>query len=300
MTLPSCVLQLPGAPPCRLHPGDVLGRAGSAAMVVNDPRVSEMHAYVSLRGRDLLLIALRGRLAVDGAVVAQVPLQPGGEISLARDLAVTVSEVVLPEAVLTVESTHVPRQVPTSTCSLLLEPTPSLAPGTRPGAALVLWMADDRWHLRREGGPPEPLTGETVVQVGGETVRLWFAPLTVGATRPTVRQGRLHAPLHVRADYDVVHIERDGVIALSLSGRAAELISELAAFGGPAPWQVLAGEIWGSETPPHRLRANLDITLTRLRAKLRGAELRQDLVRPDGRGQLELLLTAADRLSVAG
>jgi hypothetical protein len=42
------------------------------------------------------------------------------------------------------------------------------------------------------------------------------------------------------------------------------------------------------------LRRRWDVHLGRLRAKLREARIREDLVRPDGRGNLELVLAPRD------
>ena len=38
----------------------------SAALHLDDPRVSEAHAMVSIRGSELKLLALRGRFQIDG------------------------------------------------------------------------------------------------------------------------------------------------------------------------------------------------------------------------------------------
>ncbi len=57
--------QLPDGTQRDLYPGDIIGRLWSAALHVDDARVSEAHALVSLRGRELQLLALRGRFAVD-------------------------------------------------------------------------------------------------------------------------------------------------------------------------------------------------------------------------------------------
>jgi hypothetical protein len=47
-----------------LEPGDVIGRSWKAALWLQDPRVSECHAAVSLRDGGLRLIALRGRFSL--------------------------------------------------------------------------------------------------------------------------------------------------------------------------------------------------------------------------------------------
>ncbi len=44
--------------------GGIVGRLGIASLPLHDPRISEAHALVSLRGGVLRLLALRGRFAV--------------------------------------------------------------------------------------------------------------------------------------------------------------------------------------------------------------------------------------------
>jgi pSer/pThr/pTyr-binding forkhead associated (FHA) protein len=43
-------LRLPDGSTTTLAPGDIIGRMASAALVLDDGRVSEAHAMVSLRG----------------------------------------------------------------------------------------------------------------------------------------------------------------------------------------------------------------------------------------------------------
>ena len=90
-----------------------------------------------------------------------------------------------------------------------------------------------------------------------------------------------------------------------LDGIAARIISELVALGGPAPWELVAAQIWPAGSEPEsaeqpdlldrtQLRRRWDISLARLRRKLRDARVRPDLVRACGTGQVELLLCSGD------
>ena len=63
-----------------LGPGDLVGRLSGASLQIDDGRVSEAHAMVSLRGRELKLLGLRGVFAVDG--------KPTDEVVLAEELAI--------------------------------------------------------------------------------------------------------------------------------------------------------------------------------------------------------------------
>ncbi len=103
-----------------LGAGDLIGRMPSAALMVDDARVSEAHAMVSLRGGELRLLGLRGMFAVDGKPVQDLVLQPGVEFELAPGLLFSVLEVELPKAVLAVEGEGLARQILAGSSSLLL------------------------------------------------------------------------------------------------------------------------------------------------------------------------------------
>ncbi|MEL6348923.1 MAG: FHA domain-containing protein, partial [Myxococcota bacterium] len=65
-----------------LGPGDIIGRLAGAALRLNEAHISEAHALVSLRGDQLMLLALRGVLSVNGRPCASVVLQPGVVVHL--------------------------------------------------------------------------------------------------------------------------------------------------------------------------------------------------------------------------
>lgn len=72
----------------------------TAELHITDARVSEAHAMISLRGRDVRLLALRGRFAMRGTTLSDVVLQPGMRIALATGLELQIVAVRVPEAVL--------------------------------------------------------------------------------------------------------------------------------------------------------------------------------------------------------
>ena len=79
---PYVIFQLPNGEVAKATPGSILGRLSSASVRIDDPRVSEAHALVSLRGSELKLLTLRGSIRVDGRRDADVHLdarltQPG-------------------------------------------------------------------------------------------------------------------------------------------------------------------------------------------------------------------------------
>lgn len=276
--------------------GDLIGRVWSAALQINDGRVSEAHAMVSLRGGELRLFGLRGAFAVGGRPLSEVVLEAGQVLQLARGVELTVLEVRLPERVLGVEGATLVRQVLPGVCSIVVDPLPRVAGGWRDEAAWSLWSTGDGWMARDPGGDVRPVQAGDTLAVGGHTLSLVDIPLRAAGPAPTRRAGEFDAPLTVVARFESVDVQRDGEVVLRLSGKAARLVSELVAVDGPMPWAALAGELWPDEAEPLVLRTRLDVILTRIRKRLRDAGIRDDLVRADRAGHMELLLHPHDTL----
>jgi hypothetical protein len=274
--------------------GGLIGRLQGAALVLPDPRVSEVHAMVSLRGGSLLLLTLRGRFAVDGRTPSSLELAPGQRVQFAKDLGVDVVRVHLPDAVLALRLGDGPPLALSGVTSLVDHPEPRLVTGYKPDARAVFWSQDGAWRMRVRDGADQPLA-EGPVDVGAldlACVRMQLRGLDRDATR---QLGGVAAPLLLVNHYDSVQLHRDGQPPVTITGNAARIVGELVAFGGPVEWQTLAREIWG-DTDAHRLRRNLDQTLLRLRRKLEGGRIRPDLVRADGSGKVELVLGENDRV----
>lgn len=277
--------------------GDIIGRLWSAAMSLDDARISEAHAMVSLRERELRLIALRGGLALDGRPVNEVALQAGVEIVLARGLAIVVESVFLPGFVLGLEGPSLVRQALPPVASLLVGESVRLIAGYSEHAAAWIWCTGASWRLRVAGQGARTLEpGETIV-LGDEVVRAVAIPLSAAGQAATRAGGGVEAPLKIEACFDTVHIHREGATVLVLGGVQARIVSELVALGGPTHWTVLAGLLWPQDArvdDPDTLRSRFDVTLSRLRRKLRDARVRTDLVHTDGAGQVELLVYPHD------
>lgn len=96
METPYVVLRCAGRA-VTLGPGGRVGRLDRAELRLDDPRVSELHAYVSVRGGRLVLLALRGALTVDGIAVSEVLLERGVVVGLCPGLQLEVAEVMLGE-----------------------------------------------------------------------------------------------------------------------------------------------------------------------------------------------------------
>lgn len=276
--------------------GDLIGRLQTAAMPLDDGRVSEAHAMVSLREQELRLIALRGVFAVDGRPTTEVALRPGLEILLARGLVIEVESVHLPAAVLGVVAPGGGRQVLPGVSSIVADPEPRLMSGFVDGAAVWIWCTGIAWRVRRGDAAPEPLVAGMTIDVAGRSFAVVDVPLAAAGQAATRQAGGVDAPLRIIANFDTVHIHREGEVPLVLAGVPARIVSELAALGGPCHWSVLAGQLWPKEPDQELVRSRLDVNLSRLRRKLREARVRTDLVHADGAGSVELLLYPHDRV----
>ena len=286
-----------------VHPGHFVGRLATAAIHVPDPRISEAHALVSLRGNRLKLLALRGKLRVDDEVTDSVLLEQGRRIALAEGIELFVEDVFIPVSTLMLCGVE---QGPVE----LVATTYSLVPGAGPrlrlvpeyvdGAPAHLWFSADALSISRARGEPEPIVIGRPYTIEGVTLQVIRLPLsgtsdTVGSTAFTPDR-KAERSLVVTARYTSVHIHCNGA-TIVINGRPANLLSELVRFGGkPVPWEVAARELWGAAPDRMSLRQNLDRTLQRLRERLREANLREDLVKLDGTGNIELVIHPVDRI----
>ncbi len=278
-----------------MGPGDLIGRLSSAALSLQDGRISAAHAMLDLRGQELKLLALRGRFAVAGRTRSSLVLEAGQRITLAEDLDLVVEEVVLPTAVMGIEGDGLPKQVLAGVASLLTRPRPELVPKFVPGAPAHLWTDGDSWQLRTAAGTTALQPGHTWT-LDGRTFRAVAVALSSAGKSATRMDGAVARPLKVTAHFETAHVSVEGGETLALNGLSARILSELVAFDGPVPWEVLAGELWADEDDRHLLRRKLDVNLSRLRKKLRDAGVRPDLVRADGFGHFELFLLEGDRV----
>ena len=277
--------------------GDIIGRLETAALCLDDARVSEAHAMVSLRGGALKLLALRGLFAVDDPTPrSEVVLTAGQRILLARDLALTVEAVSLPEEVLALEGEGLRRQILSGVASLRLRPHPELTSRYEERADAHVWSTGGGWRLQVSGFPPRALRAGDRFEVEGLKLHAVAVRLSEAGQAATQQRGRIDAPLKILNHFDTVHLQRPGRPPLVLTGISARIIAELALMGGPTPWEVVAGEIWRGEEDRDALRRSWDTSLSRLRSKLKAAGIRPDLISADGTGKLELRLNAGDEV----
>lgn len=286
-----------------VHPGSFVGRLATAAIHIPDPRVSEAHALVSLRGNRLKLLALRGKLWVDDQPTDSVLLTQGARIALAEGILLFVEDVYVPPAALMLcGAEQGPVELVAATHSLIAGAPGRLrlVPEYIDGAAAHLWFSADALWIRRGRAEPEVLAIGRSYVVEGVTLQVISLPLS--GTSDTV--GSAGHPADASADgslvltarYTSVHLHTAGTTVV-IGGRPANLVSELVRFGGkPVPWEVAAREVWGAAADRMQLRQSLDRTIQRLRERLREASLRDDLVALDGTGNIELILHPTDRI----
>ena len=289
---PHVVLRVADGSLHRLVPGDLVGRVYTAALTIEDARVSEAHAMVSLRDGLLVLLALRRLLRVDGRELRQVVLTPGLVVDLADGVSLAVEAVELPETVLALEGAGLGRRVLSGAAFLRLGSPPELLPRYVPDARAQVWSYGTGWRYRVDGGEPRDLVAGHPLVVGDSVFRVVEVRLR-DASRNGTEVGT-DVPLRIVARHVTVHIHREGQPICVLVGVAGRIVSELVVMGVPVSWEVLATLVWPDEEDRGVLRRRWDVHLGRLRAKLREACIREDLVRPDGRGNLELVLAPRD------
>jgi hypothetical protein len=278
-----------------LVPGDVIGRGRSCRLHIDDPRISEAHALVSLRGDALWLLGLRGRMQVGDAVVDRLRLDDAVRITLAPGVELEVVSVLVPDAVMAIELPGGVLQLLNGTTSFFAQPQPVLRGGWFPNADAWLWSTDESWRLRRATDSELVILEDGVeVRVGGLSLIPRVAAVDDAGVTHTVQNSE---PVRIDARFYTVHITRlSGGDPLVLTGTAARVISELVALKGPVEWSLPAREIWGQDTPDVVLRSRWDTTVSRLRRRLRCANLRPDLIRASRNGVVELVMGPSDVL----
>lgn len=274
-----------------LRPGSLIGRLSTCTLRIQDVRVSEAHALVTLRGRDLTLLALRGALQVDGIAEDAVLLAKGQRVELAPDVAFEVEEVVLPTRVMVLLVDGVDLLEPCAAVHALL-PSHQWVPAWRPDALAHVWSADGDWMIQVDGRVERATPGASWV-LDGATLSAAVVDLERLATEVTHLAGQVEA-MEVIGRTDTAELRRAGREPVTLDGLLARLVTELGLLGTPTPWDVVAREIW-PEAPDLQRRRSFDRVLQRLRQTLREHGVREDLVRAVGRGSYELHLGGGGR-----
>lgn len=255
MDLPFCRLSFSDGRVAAVAAGGLVGRSPCSALRIADPRISEAHALVSVRGRELRLIALRGQFGLGGRTEYEISLEPGQVVTLAPGLDVIVAEVHLPESVLAVRlGEDRPRELSGPIYSVVTAPAVDLVPRYEPDAALVFWTDGERWYRHAPGASAERLRPGEAWEIGGERVRAESVPLAF--TEPTSTSGRPEPRLRIVARHTTVHIERKRRLPVVIDGVPGRVLSEVAIIGVPVSWEVVAREIWGQDAARATLRSS--------------------------------------------
>lgn len=277
-----------------LVPGDIIGRGWWAAMSIDDGRISEAHALVSLRGGELKLLPLRGRFCVDGRRLTDATLRPGLAIELARGLVLEVIEVGAPAFVLALCSEFLGRQTLMGVCSLPTATATRLVPGFDPAALAQFWNQDSDWRVRWNGAAACPLAPADTCEVAGVRFSAVAVSLSDAGPHATTLDAHTRGALRIVAHYDTVTLHRSDGRILHMGGIGARVLSELVAVDGPASWESLAREVWTGTYARATLRRKWDVTISRLRARLRQGGIPPEIVVADGLGNFELVVHSDD------
>lgn len=287
--VPTVTLTLPDGTRRALIPGDIIGRMVTADLCLDDPRVSEAHALVTLRGGALQLLALRGRFSVGDGPVTEATLRAGQRLILAPGLSLDVEAVTLPDHALALQGGGLPRQLIQGVCSLYAHP-PRLVTRFLGDADAWLWSTADGLKVRVGDDAARDLVAGPL-RIGDTTFDV--VPVRAEGQQPTIA-GAVGGRLTVVAHWDTAHVQRDGADPVAFNGKQAQLISELVTIGAPVSWRDVATTLWPDSDDDNDLRRRWDITLYRIRARLKASGVRPDLLRPDGTGNIELFLHQGD------
>lgn len=286
-------LKLPSGQRTCVPAGGIIGRMAGAALSLRDARVSEAHALVSLRGSELRLLALRRWFEVDGERSSEVALRPGQRIGLAPGCVLEVTDVCVADEVLAIGGLG-PEPVPleASVYSLVERGALALVAGFEESALGHVWSTGSGWALQLAGEPAVDLRPGLTFEAAGASLYVTTAP--VPSSHTTIQGDHYDAPLQIVLRHDTVHLHREGRPSAVINGVPARILSEVALLRTPVPWEVAAAEVYRGETDRRVLRQNWDRNLRTLRARLREQGVRADLVRPDGKGNVELFLLPGD------
>jgi hypothetical protein len=290
----TALLRLPDGREVEVGPGDLIGRTPSAAAVIDDPRVSEAHAFVSLRHGELHLLSLRRLLVVGGKALNDAVLRPGLVVVLADELSLIVVDVVTPSELLGIRAHGQPIRLLSQVASVVGTP-PRVVGKVELDAHAQLWSIGLAWRVRLRDREAVELAPGDSFEVAG--VRFTLVPVPIGQAGPsaTMAGGAIVETLRIVAFYDTVQIHRRNREVVTIGGTGARILSELIACQGPTGWEILARAVWPDSPDVAALRHRWDVALGRLRARLREEGVRE-LLRADGAGQLALELYDGDEV----
>lgn len=254
---------------------------------------------VSLRGRSIWLLALRGRMRVGGAPVAEVELEPGLAVELAPGLVIHCDAVELPPTVLAVRAGGLGAHVLLGTTSFYPGPPPTLRPGVDPEAAAVFYTLHNQWRIRLSGGASTPAEAGTVLNI--DSVRIEVVALPVEAAARTRTRPTLRPSLRFAVGAGHVSVSQQGTALDDLTGVPGLILAALLRARQPVAWRDLCESVWPDDRSTEAsLRNRLDVGLARLRSRLRALNLTDVVVALDGAGYACLRVAPEDEIAFEG
>ncbi|MEO0601143.1 MAG: hypothetical protein AAF211_06890 [Myxococcota bacterium] len=273
----------------RVPSGGLVGRLAAAAVRIEDPRVSEAHAMISLRGTRFVMLALRGTTrVVDEDPRRRIDLEVGQRIELHAEIIVEVEAIEVPPLVMAIagiEGSPVPLDGPEF--SIVDDPL-RVVPEPHRERLAWCWCTEGQWWLGLPGETPEPIEVGHEATIAGQTLRWVEVPTERAVSRTTTIQS-FWPPLRLVVHDEHTDVSVRGMPELRrLTGNNHAIVhalSSLVADGGSVHWQRVAEEIW----PVNHHSYNWYTALARLRKHLGKVGLPEELVDTD-QGQVWLAL----------
>lgn len=279
-----------------MGPGEFIGRSDVAAMCLDDPRISEAHAMVSLRDDGLKLLALRGRFRIDGKVTMSTTLKPGLLIELAQGVDILCESVTTPDALLGVSVPGLPNLILTGTMTLDVQGVPSFKRGFDAQGDAVFWSVGTQWRVSLQGGPAQVLETGAQITCRGVVCTIISVPLDQAKLART--HNNLGTPSVFCCMNEVVRIQRVTMPVVVVGGIPGKILASLLRHGGAVRWQDVIDDVWpGDLSSLSVLRRRFDAGLGRLREQCRQTLTQgEDFITLDGAGTLTVHLGEHDRV----
>lgn len=277
-----------------LGPGDIIGRSPLAALCVEDPRLSEAHCMVSLRGHALMLLSLRGRFRVDGKFVPDLTIEAGQKIEFAPGVEAECLEVHLPQTILAIEAPGLPTFGLGSTTSIWVSPA-RVSRGFHADADAVFWAVGARWKATT-GVDMVDVESGSIVTVKDTPIRVVTMRLREAALSRTRRN--TPGPLTWVAYGHAVRLQSETDADIFIGGVPGRILDTLLRVRATMHWRDVAEIVWPHDASLEQsLRKRLDVGIARLRDKL-AAIVEDDLITLDGSGVVSLTLRDQDGVDV--
>lgn len=267
MARPTVTLLLSDGRRLAVPPGAIIGRSPRADVSIADPRVSEVHAFLSLRRGALWMLPARRPIFVDAVAQAQLLLRTGVRVHLTPEVWLLVEAVLLPPR--RPELRRGEHQLGFDEHDeLSLTPTGLLVPGHDAGALLWAWSGGDVVFLHPRDGEPHPAQVGQVVHVGAWQVEVVTSTGEIAETAAS-------RPAITLQDHGDEVVLQGGSHTLPLRRLNAALLRALGARGGRSTVLELACAVWEDldleEASLRRARSRAEEESRRARQALRHA-----------------------------